>query len=241
MPFNSPSSVPPLVAEGDGSLAYWWIEAFLKGTVPLPVLGLRLVAALVFGLMVAGIHFLCTGKEWRQADRSFSATLVLLSLLIAFVTMVIGDELARAFSLVGALAIVRFRTVVADTRDTAFVIFSVAAGMSAGTGFAWAALMCAPLVLLGGWLFRNREEKAVRLPGLLLLRMGAGRLPGEALQAAIREHVGESRLISLATVRGGAALDLTYSIRLPEPENVIALVNALSKVEGVQSVEVKED
>ena len=50
---------------------------------------------------------------------------MLLTILIAMVTMVIGNNMARAFGLVGALSIVRFRTVVEDTRDTAFVIFAV--------------------------------------------------------------------------------------------------------------------
>ena len=50
---------------------------------------------------------------------------MLLSILIAMVTQVIGDNIARAFSLVGALSIVRFRTVVRDTQDTAYVIFAV--------------------------------------------------------------------------------------------------------------------
>ena len=59
---------------------------------------------------------------------------MLLSILIAMVTQVIGDNVARAFSLVGALSIVRFRTVVRDTVDTAFVIFAVAVGMAVGAG-----------------------------------------------------------------------------------------------------------
>ena len=64
---------------------------------------------------------------------SFTVTLVLLTILIAMVTQVIGDNVARAFSLVGALSIVRFRTVVRDTQDTAYVIFAVAVGMAVGS------------------------------------------------------------------------------------------------------------
>ena len=52
--------------------------------------------------------------------------------LIALVTQVIGSSVARAFSLVGALAIVRFRTLVEDMRDTTFVIAAVAVGMEVG-------------------------------------------------------------------------------------------------------------
>ncbi|MDZ4830382.1 MAG: hypothetical protein SGJ09_09330 [Phycisphaerae bacterium] len=61
-------------------------------------------------------------------------------------TMVIGSSVARAFSLVGALSLVRFRTVVDDTRDTAFVIFALIVGMAAGTSIFsphfWAFLLC---------------------------------------------------------------------------------------------------
>ena len=56
----------------------------------------------------------------------------MLAIMIALVTQVVGNNAARAFSLVGALSIVRFRTVVRDIEDTAFVIFAVAIGMAAG-------------------------------------------------------------------------------------------------------------
>ncbi len=76
----------------------------------------RLAVALLLGFVVAGIY-----KATRKSSgSSFPATLVLLSVLIAMVTQVIGDNVARAFSLVGALSIVRFRTVVRDTQDTAY-------------------------------------------------------------------------------------------------------------------------
>ena len=82
------------------------------------------------------------------------ATLVLLTVLIGMISSVIGDNIARAFSLVGALAIVRFRTIVEDTRDTAFVIYSVVMGMAAGLGSYYSAMLAMPAVLLIGWFFR---------------------------------------------------------------------------------------
>jgi hypothetical protein len=81
---------------------------------------IRLVGALLLGGVVALIHRRTRGKA--DGIESFGVTLVLLSILIAMVTQVIGDNVARAFSLVGALSIVRFRTVVRDTQDTAYVI-----------------------------------------------------------------------------------------------------------------------
>ena len=99
---------------------------------------LRLVLAALLGGVVALVY----RRSRFEPASSFTATLVLLSILIAMVTQVVGDNVARAFSLVGALSIVRFRTVVRDTQDTAYVIFAVAIGCSGFPGITtwrWAA------------------------------------------------------------------------------------------------------
>jgi hypothetical protein len=92
--------------------------------------GIRLVAAMILGFVVVFVYRKTRSEE--DVAKSFTTTLVLLAILIAMVTQVIGDNIARAFSLVGALSIVRFRTVVRDTQDTAYVIFAVVVGMAAG-------------------------------------------------------------------------------------------------------------
>src|SRR4051794_12126891 len=95
-------------------------------------MAVHLCAAFLGGLLVSAIY-----RGTRPRSRitpSFPPTLVLLAILIAMVTQVIGESLARAFGLVGALSIVRFRTVVRDTQDTAFVIFAVVVGMACGAG-----------------------------------------------------------------------------------------------------------
>jgi uncharacterized membrane protein YhiD involved in acid resistance len=202
-------------------------------------LAIRLVAAFVLGCLAAGIYRL-TVRAGGPSTRSFLATLVLLSVLIALVTSVIGSNLARAFSLVGALAIVRFRTVVEDTRDTAFVIYAVVVGMGAGTGFLLAPVLGTPLVLLAAWLFQPAREEPSTGEGRLVLRLAATHPPGEEVGEALRRRLGEARLVSLATARGGAALDVTYAIRLPPPEEAVKLLVELNRLNGVQGVELKE-
>src|ERR1041385_3392861 len=93
---------------------------------------IHLCIAFVAGLLVATIYKVTRPRS--HVTPSFPPTLVLLAILIAMVTQVIGGSVARAFGLVGALSIVRFRTVVRDTQDTAFVIFSVVVGMASGAG-----------------------------------------------------------------------------------------------------------
>src|ERR1051326_2837451 len=118
-----------------------WLQQNLSdsGHVSPGELSWRIGTAFVFGCLVALIYR-GTHRNGPIAP-TFPRTLVLLSILIAMVTSVIGDTVARAFSLVGALPIVRFRTVVRDTQDTAFVIFAVIVGMAVGSNHLWVAII----------------------------------------------------------------------------------------------------
>ncbi len=214
----------------------WLAKYFHDPEVDLDVLAVRLVAAFGLGLVAAAIYRLTRGPS--EGQQSFLTTLVLLSVLIAAVTLVIGNNQARAFSLVGALAIIRFRTIVEDTRDTAYVIFAVVVGMAAGAGYFTTALACVPVVAVAALLFRPRPPAAAG--HVLVLRMGVGHQPGPALDEALGRHLTGWRLVGTTTARQGAALDLTYSVRLRQPDAAVALVAELNRLEGVQGVELRQ-
>lgn len=165
-------------------------------------------------------------------------TLVMLSVLIAMVTQVIGDNQARAFSLVGALAIIRFRTVVEDTRDTAFVIFAVVVGMAAGANYVTVALAGLVAGGLAAVVVRPRFGAAA-VDWLLIVRVGVGHDADAVLAAVLARHFEDVQLQATTTGRQGAALDVTYRARLRPAANPIAIVNELNRVEGVQSVELR--
>ena len=149
---------------------------------------LRLVAALVLGLGVAAIYT----RTRPAVDRtgSFPPTLVLLSVLIAMVTQVIGDNVARAFSLVGALSIVRFRTVVRDTQDTAFVIFAVVVGMAVGASDVWVALSGMAIVAVAAFITRPSRSSVNNgsRPFVLQLRVGLGHDLATTIAPTIDKH-----------------------------------------------------
>ncbi|OUC07886.1 membrane protein, partial [Litorilinea aerophila] len=67
--------------------------------------------------------------------QSFVHTLILMSMVVGIVMLIIGSNIARAFTLVGALSIVRFRNAIKETRDVGFIFFAMAIGMACGTRF----------------------------------------------------------------------------------------------------------
>ena len=197
----------------------------------------RLAAALVLGRVVAAVY------NWTRLPTertpSFPATLVLLSVLIAMVTQVIGDNVARAFSLVGALSIVRFRTVVRDTQDTAFVIFAVVIGMAVGGNNLPVAITGLVVVGAAAFWMNDRGQAAAPVAEVyeLRVRAGLGRDLDSLIGPALGAHVVEHRLASLATARQGMSLEASYRVRLRGEASAGELVKALNRIEGVQSVE----
>jgi uncharacterized membrane protein YhiD involved in acid resistance len=221
----------------------WLQEPFPNGLeMPLRDLLFRLVASLILGCVVAGIYRLSRRRP-ANGSSSIMPTLVLLTVLICMVTLVIGDSVARAFSLVGALAIVRFRTVVEDTRDTAFVIFSVGVGMALGAGFLRVPLVAIPIAAVAALLFRPARFTPIPASTIRLLtvRVGAGHDPEVLLRKLFDEHLEHWELTAAVTARQGAAVDLTYAVRLRRESAAVSLVASLNSLEGVQSVELRHD
>jgi hypothetical protein len=210
-------------------------------------IALRLGLAAAFGLAASLAYFL-TARKKRSEAASFVATMTLLSILLGMVSMVIGSNIARAFALVGALSIVRFRTVVEDTRDTAFVIFAVVVGMAAGAGAYLVAAVGIPIVGLVAWFLawwgRSGEKKELPAARVgvtaLSIRIGTGIDPATGVATVLAKHATDVALVGVATARQGTALDLTYTLRLRESITPVAIIGELNRTEGVQGVEWKE-
>lgn len=113
---------------------------------------LRLLMALVLGVGLSLLYDRTHRDDRTKA--SFLRTLILLPMVSGTISLVIGNHLVRAFGLLGAVALVRFRTVIKDTLDMAFVFIAIALGMACGT--ALYALGASSLALFAGsLLFMN--------------------------------------------------------------------------------------
>ena len=195
----------------------------------------RLLAALVLGWVVSWIYSRTTSGE--ESAASLPTTLVLLAVLIAMVTQVIGDNVARAFSLVGALSIVRFRTVVRDTRDTAFVIFAVVVGMAVGSQQPWVAVLG---ILVGGGAsfalaWREGRPAGPGVPTMVLkLRVSVGTELEPLLEQVLGN--GPRRLLSMSTAKQGTSLEAEYEITLDKKKSPEELVKQLHRMDGIFDV-----
>jgi hypothetical protein len=217
----------------------WWTGGLPAAPESAAIVFGRLVVAMVLGGVVALIYRRTRPRS--EVSESFTATLVLLAILIAMVTQVIGDNVARAFSLVGALSIVRFRTVVRDTQDTAYVIFAVAVGMAIGASNIVVAGGGLVVVGVAAMLMRRRPgapivAAAEELPFELSARVALGSDADALLGPTLDQHKVSRRLMGVSTARQGLALEVTYRAALGDEGALAAIVSALNRVDGVQAV-----
>ena len=91
---------------------------------------LSLFSAVVLTLPIALIYMKTRQKEGYQ--QSLVQTFILIAITVASVMLLIGNNIARAFGLIGAVTIIRFRTKVKDPKDTTFLFLCIAIGMSCG-------------------------------------------------------------------------------------------------------------
>jgi hypothetical protein len=198
-------------------------------------IAIKQVAAFMLGCIVAAIYA-WTRRPKAGEGKSMMATLVLLAVLIGMISSVIGDNVARAFSLVGALSIVRFRTVVEDTRDTAFVIFAVGVGLAVGAGYLFVPLVLVPFATLAAMLFRDQSPL---MRAEITIRTSLG-VAEEPVLAALGTCATKVYTISSSTARQGAALETTYGITLSQGSTLRQLIESLSTVNGVIGVDARQ-
>ena len=105
----------------------------------------NLAVALLSGVLIS-LFYRATynGVSYSKAN---VLSIVMLTMVTALVIMVIGNNLARAFGLVGAMSIIRFRTSVKHTQDIMYIFFALAAGLAAGAGMY--AIVLAGTVFIG--------------------------------------------------------------------------------------------
>jgi uncharacterized membrane protein YhiD involved in acid resistance len=177
---------------------------------------------------------------------SFLNSLVLISLLTALVIMVIGDSLARAFGLVGAMSIIRFRTAVKETLDIAHIFFSLAIGMTAGVGLHGAAvagtlLVGSVYVLLVRFnvFVADHDQYVVQLT----LASGGEGSPGSPPphSEALEKYCRRTTLVNVKSLGVGNDVEVSYFVTPKRGSAMTGLLHALKQCEGVHSVTVFRD
>ncbi|OGQ88509.1 MAG: DUF4956 domain-containing protein [Deltaproteobacteria bacterium RIFOXYA12_FULL_58_15] len=190
------------------------------------VLALGFVLSMVIAWSYRHTHH---GTSYSQ---TYAQTLVILGMVVAMIMLIIGSNLARAFSLVGALSIIRFRNAVKETRDVGFVFLVMAIGMACGTRFyalaAFGTTVFTAVIMLMDKLDMFAKRVTERI---LRVRLPADRDYETAFEPVFNEYLSDNRLISVETVSAGVLQEAVYSVVLKsdvEPQKFLEAVRAVN-------------
>lgn len=185
-------------------------------------LGLSFLLTLVIAWVYRYTH---KGVSYSQ---QYVHTLVMMGTVVSLIMLIIGSNVARAFALVGALSIIRFRNAMKETRDVGFIFLTMAIGMAVGTRFFLLGtfatfVLCAIVIILARFDMFGKEitERILRV------RFPANRDYETAFEVPFRAHLAEYRVISVETVRGGDLQELVCSVVLKKGTTGGALLESI--------------
>lgn len=174
------------------------------------------------------------GTSYTQ---SFVFTLVLNGMVVALVMLIVGSDIARAFSLVGALSIIRFRNAVKETRDVGFIFFTMAVGMAIGTRFYLLAVIGAAFISLIILLMTRFDWYAREMTSQILRIQVPDGAPFDSLfDKAFVKYTRASELISVDSVHNGIMSELTYSIGMKKSNQIPEFLDEIKKLNGGNQV-----
>lgn len=172
---------------------------------------IHILAGLVLGAFVALSYWLSDNR--KRPSQSFIITMVVLPAVISVVITMVGSNMAKAVSIAGVFALVRFRSVPGDSRDIFYVFLAMATGLCVGmecylTGFVLCVILGLIFVLLSHFETRHfgKEVKLLKItvPENLNLK--------GVFDEVFKKYLIEYKMLVVKTTNMGTLFQLTYEV-----------------------------
>lgn len=201
---------------------------------------INLIFALIAGIIISIFYRKSYNGPGYQA--SYVNSLILLVIITSIVIMVIGNNLARAFGLVGAMSIIRFRTAVKETLDIMFIFFALAIGMAVGVGLHLLAIFSAVFIgTIALVLSKSKFSTPIKSDLLLQFTFNSNGNDSSFYIKLIDEYCKKSKLINAKAVGTDEMLELSYYVGFKNKDNAADFIQKLRKVRGVMNVNIFYD
>ena len=177
-----------------------------------------IMSAIMLGLVIS-VAYIKTNKK-NGYSSNFPITLIMLPVIIAIIILLVGNNIATAFSLAGAFSIIRFRSAPGDPKDIAYVFFTLAVGLTCGMGFIGYAILftiilCTLMVILDLTKFGASKTKTIQLK----ITVPEDLNYEDAFDEVLSNYTTSWRIENIRTRDFGALFELTYKLSLKEDSN----------------------
>lgn len=189
------------------------------------------ISASIIGFVISLVYMLTHKKEGYS--QAFCVSLILLAPIVGMVILVIGNNVATAFSLAGAFALVRFRSAPGDPKDIAFVFMSVTMGLTCGLGY-WiyaalaVAVLCVIILILH---FVNYAGKKGNTYELKITVPETLNYVG-VFDDVLKKYTNSFKLARVKSVDFGALFELSFSVNLKDDKDIRKMLDELRAMNG---------
>lgn len=192
--------------------------------------------ALLLGLVLCGTYLFTLHQKREQYSRSFALSLILLPIIVAVIIILVGSNIARAFSIAGVFSLVRFRSAPGDSKDISFIFLAMTIGLASGMGFLGLATIVTILIallLIALSFLTNQSAKQSRT---LKIAIPEDLNYEEALTEILQQYTKRYHLDRIKTINMGTLYELCYSLVLTPDCNEKAFLDALRCRNGNLSI-----
>lgn len=189
------------------------------------------LSASIIGFVISLVYLLTHKKEGYS--QAFCVSLILLAPIVGMVILVIGNNVATAFSLAGAFALVRFRSAPGDPKDIAFVFMSVTMGLTCGLGY-WiyaafaVVILCVIILILH---FTNYAGKKINTYGLKITVPETLNYVG-AFDEVLSKYCVDYKMTKVKSVDFGALFEISFSVTLKDDKQIRLMMDDLRALNG---------
>ena len=199
---------------------------------------LALIISFIMGLIISFVYKK-THSGFSYAG-SFNFTLILVTVIVSVIMMIIGSNIALSLGLIGSLSIIRFRTVVKDTKDMAYLFWAIAEGLAVGAGNYLTALIC--VFFVGALVFlmdKMNISQAIKNSYIMIVHLDLA--SSDAGQKAIGEHLKKNAISgqvrSSLVDKDSKIREITYSLKAATRKaDFESLMNELNGSKNVKKV-----
>jgi uncharacterized membrane protein YhiD involved in acid resistance len=199
--------------------------------------------AVVFNLLLSFVLVLIVSWVYKKTHKglsysqSFVMTLILAGVIISAVMMIIGNNIARAFGAFGAFSIIRFRTAIKDAKDIAYLFLVLAIGMAVGTRNYLIAVATTVVSLLIIWILTKTNYGSIRkFDYILTFGFDAQKNQENVYKTVFDKYLKTSQVLNIKAVEGGHILQLSFSIKFINENEIQQFISALEKLGSLTDI-----
>jgi Domain of unknown function (DUF4956)/MgtC family len=161
-------------------------------------------------------------------------TQIILAIVGAVIMLIVGASVARAFAIVGAASLIRYRSKIDDPKDAGVMLSALAVGLACGVGIYALAAFSTAFIVFVLWVIEAFEPQGLKTFELKIKAKDTAPLRNTAEALLRRQHV-EYEL------RTSATEELTYEVKLPYGRRTDRLSNAILRLDPNAGIAVEWD